>query len=61
VAREEPPVLLASCLFDGLFQARVLAFILYGLLRERPWVRMLAVPPFATPPGTAVRGSPPGH
>lgn len=54
-------MLLASCLFDGLFQARVLAFILYGLLRERPWVRMLAVPPFATPPGTVVRGSPPGH
>ena len=40
---DPPPVLLASCLFDGLFQAPVLVFILYGLLRERPWVRTLSL------------------
>lgn len=38
---DPPPVLLASCLFDGLFQAPVLAFVIYGLLRKRPWVRPL--------------------
>ena len=38
-----PPVLLASCLFDGLFQAPVLAFVIYGLVRERRWVRSLGL------------------
>jgi hypothetical protein len=33
----------ASCLFDGLFQAPVLAFVIYGLLRRRPWVRPLSL------------------
>ena len=37
------PVLLASCLFDGLFQAPVLAFVIYGLVRERRWVRPLGL------------------
>jgi len=40
---DPPPVLLASCLFDGLFQVPVLAFVIYGLLRERPWVRTLGL------------------
>ena len=38
-----PPVLLASCLFDGLFQAPVLVFVVYGLIRKRPWVRPLGL------------------
>jgi hypothetical protein len=38
-----PPVLIASCLFDGLFQAPVLCFVVWGLLRERPWVRRLSL------------------
>jgi hypothetical protein len=40
---DPPPVLLASCLFDGLFQAPVLGFVIYGLLRRRPWVRPLGL------------------
>jgi hypothetical protein len=40
---DPPPVLIASCLFDGLFQAPILLFIVYGLLRERPWVRTPAL------------------
>jgi hypothetical protein len=36
-------VLRACCLFDGLFQAPVLAFVIYGLLRKRPWVRTLGL------------------
>ena len=40
---DPPPVLLASCLFDGLFQAPVLGFVIYGLLRRRAWVRPLAL------------------
>jgi hypothetical protein len=40
---DPPPVLLASCLFDGLFQAPALLLIVYGLLRERPWVRTLSL------------------
>jgi hypothetical protein len=40
---DPPPVLIASCLFDGLFQAPVLLFIVYGLLRRRDWVRPLAL------------------
>jgi hypothetical protein len=40
---DPPPVLLASCLFDVLFQAPVLGFVIYGLLRRRPWVRPLGL------------------
>jgi hypothetical protein len=40
---DPPPVLRASCLFDGFFQAPVLAFVIYGLLRRRAWVRPLAL------------------
>jgi len=40
---DPPPVLIASCLFDGLFQAPILLFIVHGLLRERPWVRTPAL------------------
>lgn len=39
-AHLEPPAqLIASCLFDGLFQAPILTFILYGLIRQRPWIK----------------------
>src|SRR5262245_52068348 len=40
---DPPPVLLVSCLFDAFFQAPVLVFVIYGLLRERPWVRTLGL------------------
>jgi hypothetical protein len=40
---DPPPVLLASCLFDGLFQAPVLLFVIAGLVRPRPWLRPLAL------------------
>jgi len=40
---DPPPVLRVSCLFDGLFQAPVLFFVLYGLLRQRAWVRPLGL------------------
>src|SRR4030095_13126768 len=34
---DPPPVLIASCLFDGLFQVPALLFVVYGLLRETAW------------------------
>jgi hypothetical protein len=40
---DPPPVLLASCLFDGLFQAPVLLFVMWGLARRRAWVRALGL------------------
>jgi hypothetical protein len=40
---DPPPVLLASCLFDGFFQAPALVFVIYGLLRRRSWVRPLGL------------------
>jgi hypothetical protein len=40
---DPPPALVASCLFDGLFQVPMLALIVAGLLRERPWVRTPAL------------------
>ena len=41
---DPPPVLIASCLFDGLFQAPIApASSSTGCLRERPWVRTLAL------------------
>ena len=36
---DPPPGLIASCLFDGLFQAPVLLFVVLGLARQRPWLR----------------------
>ncbi len=40
---DPPPVLIASCLFDGFFQAPVLLFVVYGLVRQRSWLRTLAL------------------
>jgi hypothetical protein len=40
---DPPPTLIASCLFDGLFQAPVLAFVIWGLVRPRPWLVPLAL------------------
>lgn len=40
---DPPPVLVASCLFDGLFQAPVLLFVLYGLLVLPAWLRTLSL------------------
>jgi hypothetical protein len=40
---DPPPSLIASCLFDGLFQAPMLVFILAGLLRQRAWLRPLGL------------------
>jgi hypothetical protein len=40
---DPPPVLVASCLFDAFFQAPVLAFVIYGLVRRRRWVRTLSL------------------
>ena len=40
---DPPPNLVAACLFDGLFQAPVLLFIVVGLIRLRPWVRPLGL------------------
>jgi hypothetical protein len=34
-----PPPLIASCLFDGFFQSPVLVAVLYGLVRQRSWLR----------------------
>ena len=38
-----PPVLIASCLFDGFFQAPVLLAVVYGLFRFPPWLRSLSL------------------
>ena len=40
---DPPPSLIASCLFDGFFQAPVLVFVLFGLVRQRPWLRRLGL------------------
>jgi len=40
---DPPPALIATCLFDGLFQAPVLLFIVYGLARQRPWLEPLGL------------------
>jgi hypothetical protein len=43
-AHLDPPAqLIASCLFDGLFQAPILTAIIYALVRSRPWVRAPAL------------------
>ena len=40
---DPPPNLIAACLFDGFFQAPVLLFVIFGLVRLRPWLRPLAL------------------
>jgi hypothetical protein len=40
---DPPPNLIASCLFDGFFQAPVLLFVILGLARQRPWLRPLSL------------------
>jgi hypothetical protein len=40
---DPPPVLIASCLFDGFVQAPLLGFVIFGLLKRRPWVRTLSL------------------
>lgn len=40
---DPPPNLIAACLFDGFFQAPVLLFVIFGLLRPRPWLRPLGL------------------
>jgi hypothetical protein len=38
-----PPNLLAACLFDGFFQAPALSVIIFGLIRQRAWLRPLVL------------------
>jgi EXPERA (EXPanded EBP superfamily) len=40
---DPPPNLIAACLFDGLFQAPALLFVIIGLIRQAPWLRTLAL------------------
>lgn len=40
---DPPPSLIASCLFDGLFQAPVLIFVVFGLVRQRRWLRTVGL------------------
>ncbi|MBW2289954.1 MAG: DUF2781 domain-containing protein [Deltaproteobacteria bacterium] len=40
---DPPPNLIAACLFDGLFQAPVLLFIVAGLVRPRRWLKPLGL------------------
>jgi hypothetical protein len=40
---DPPPVLIANCLFDGFFQAPTLLFVIFGLIRQRPWLPRLAL------------------
>jgi len=40
---DPPPVLIASCLYDGFFQSPLLIVIVYGIIRARDWVRPLAL------------------
>ena len=43
-AHLDPPVsLIASCLFDGLFQAPFLSLLIYALVRSRAWIRIPAM------------------
>ncbi len=35
---DPPPNLIAACLFDGFFQAPVLVFVIFGLVRLRSWL-----------------------
>jgi len=38
-----PPSLIATTLFDGFIQTPVLFFVVYGLVRCRPWIRTLSL------------------
>ena len=38
-----PPNLIAACLFDGLFQAPALLFVVVGLIRLRWWLKPLGL------------------
>ena len=40
---DPPPNLIAATLFDGLFQAPTLCFVIYGLIRQRRWLRTLGL------------------
>lgn len=40
---DPPPNLIAATLFDGLFQAPALLFVIIGLFRLRPWLRPLGL------------------
>ena len=40
---DPPPNLVASCLFDGLFQAPALLFVIVGLVRRSAWLRPLGL------------------
>jgi hypothetical protein len=40
---DPPPNLIASTLFDGLFQAPALLFVIVGLVRLSPWLRPLGL------------------
>jgi hypothetical protein len=40
---DPPPNLIAACLFDGLFQAPALVFVILGLVRQRAWLRILGL------------------
>jgi hypothetical protein len=40
---DPPPNLIAACLFDGLFQAPALLFVIVGLVRQASWLRTLAL------------------
>jgi len=40
---DPPPNLIASCLFDGFFQAPALLFVIAGLARQRAWLRPLGL------------------
>jgi len=57
---DPPPNLIASCLFDGLFQAPALLLVILGLVRQSAWLRPLGLFYFAQtflgphpPPNTA--------
>ena len=40
---DPPPGLLAACLFDGLFQAPALLFVMFGLVRLPSWLKPLGL------------------
>lgn len=40
---DPPPSLIATTLFDGFIQTPVLFFVIWGLVRARPWIRTLSL------------------
>lgn len=40
---DPPPNLIAACLFDGFFQAPALLFIIFGMIRQRSWLKPLGL------------------